>query len=62
MKSIYGLTSEKLEKFIIDIGEKKYRAGQIMDWLYVKRVESFTKMSNLPLTLIHKLEEKLRAN
>ena len=56
MKSIYGLTCEELEKFLISNGEKKYRVNQIMDWLYVKRVNSFDKMSNLSKELIDKLK------
>ena len=57
MKSIYSLTILEIEKFLIDNNEKKYRASQIMDWLYVKRVDKFSKMSNLSKELIEKLEE-----
>ena len=57
MKSIYGITIDELEIFLKDNNEKKYRANQIMDWLYVKRVDSFSKMSNLSNDLINKLEE-----
>ena len=57
MESIYQLTIEKLEKFLIDNKEKKYRASQIMDWLYIKRVDAFDKMSNLSKELIKKLED-----
>ena len=41
MKSIYGITIHELEEFLLSIDEKKYRAAQIMDWLYVKRIDSF---------------------
>ncbi len=57
MKSIYGITIDELETFLKDNNEKKYRALQIMDWLYVKRVDSFSKMSNLSHELIKLLEE-----
>ncbi len=56
MESIYGMTIHDLEEFLIKNNEKKYRASQIMDWLYVKRVDSFQKMSNLSKELINKLE------
>ena len=56
MKSIYDLTMDELEKFLKDNGEKKYRVLQIIDWLYVKRVDSFSKMSNLSNELINLLE------
>ena len=57
MKSIYGITIDELETFLKDNNEKKYRALQIMDWLYVKRVDNFSKMSNLSHELIKLLEE-----
>ena len=47
MKNIYDLTREELEKYLISINEKKFRAIQIYDWLYVKRVKSFANMTNL---------------
>ena len=56
MKSIYGLTIHELEEFLKSIDEKKYHATQIMDWLYVKKVDAFDKMSNLSHDLISKLE------
>lgn len=57
MESIYGVTIDALEKFLVDSGDKKYRAMQIIDWLYIKRVHSFNEMSNLSKNLISKLEE-----
>ena len=56
MKNIYGETFENIEKFLLNNNEKKYHATQIMDWLYVKRVDSFNKMTNLSKDLIKKLE------
>ncbi len=53
--SIYDLTIEELEKFLLDNNEKKYRANQIFEWLYEKRVESFSLMTNLSKELIEKL-------
>ncbi len=58
MKSIYNLTKNKLIDYLIDIGEKKYRALQIFDWLYIKRVKSFDDMINLNRDLINKLKQK----
>ena len=57
MESIYNITINELEDFLINNNEKKYRASQIMDWLYIKRVDSFVKMSNLSKDLINKLED-----
>ncbi len=58
MKSIYSLTIKKIEEVLLNLGEKKYRAAQIMDWLYVKRVSTFSEMSNLSKELIEKLEKE----
>ena len=57
MESIYGITINDLEKYLIEHEEKKYRASQIMDWLYIKRVNSFKEMTNLSKELIDKLEK-----
>ena len=57
MKSIYDMTIEKLEEFLLNNNEKKFHATQIMDWLYVKRVDAFSKMTNLSKDLIKKLED-----
>ena len=44
---ILGLLPDELEAEILKLGEKKFRAGQIFDWLHVKRVSSFDEMTNL---------------
>lgn len=54
--SIYGLTFNQLEDFLLDHGEKKFRSAQIWDWLYVKRVDRFSQMTNLSKKGIHLLE------
>jgi len=56
-KNIYAYTLVELEIFIESIKEKKFRAKQIFDWIYQKRVNSFQDMNNLSKDLISKLEE-----
>ena len=51
MRSIYGVTYQQLEEFLIANGEKKYRASQIFTWLYEKNVQSFEEMSNIGASL-----------
>ena len=53
--NIYDLTFEELEKYFLDIGEKKFRASQVFEWLYKKRVTSFLEMTNLSKDLIDRL-------
>lgn len=55
--NIYDLTLNELEEYFLSIGEKKYRATQVFDWLYEKRVSSFSDMSNLGKEIIDGLEK-----
>ena len=47
MKNIYGYTLESLEQYFESIGEKKFKATQVFEWLYKKRVKSFDEMANV---------------
>ncbi len=49
--ALYGETLESLSARLREVGEKSFRAGQIMDWLYKKRATSYEQMTNLPLAL-----------
>lgn len=46
-QSIYGLTISDLQTWFEEQGDKKFRAAQVWDWLYIKRVKTFSEMSNL---------------
>ncbi len=52
MENIYNLTYDQLKNFLINNNQKKYRASQIFEWLYDKRVSSFDDMTNLSKDLI----------
>lgn len=54
---IYNITYLELIDYLESINEKKYRAEQIMFWVYEKRVKSFYDMSNLSKDLIEKLDK-----
>ncbi|WP_163654746.1 23S rRNA (adenine(2503)-C(2))-methyltransferase RlmN [Listeria sp. PSOL-1] len=55
--SIYGLTLEKLIAWFEANNEKKFRAMQVWDWLYRKRVTEFSQMTNLSKDTIELLNE-----
>ncbi|WP_019395627.1 23S rRNA (adenine(2503)-C(2))-methyltransferase RlmN [Priestia filamentosa] len=55
--SIYGLTLDGLTSWLIENGQKKFRAAQIWDWLYKKRVTDFSEMKNLNKDCIDLLEQ-----
>ncbi|MDQ0059579.1 23S rRNA (adenine(2503)-C(2))-methyltransferase RlmN [Paenibacillus harenae] len=57
---IYDYTLEQLQEWVKENGEPAFRAGQLFDWLYVKRVKSFEDMSNLPKQLRDKLEDQFQ--
>ncbi|NEN82840.1 23S rRNA (adenine(2503)-C(2))-methyltransferase RlmN [Paenibacillus elgii] len=55
---VYDFTLEDWQQWVKDNGEAGFRAGQIFDWLYVKRVSSFDGMTNLPKALRDRLKEQ----
>ncbi|TFE01662.1 23S rRNA (adenine(2503)-C(2))-methyltransferase RlmN [Jeotgalibacillus salarius] len=55
--SIYGLTLEQLVAWLMEHGQKKFRAEQIWDWLYRKRVTTFEDMKNVSKECRELLEE-----
>ena len=57
MKSIYDFTREKLEEFFIGQNEKKFKATQVYEWLYKKRISSFEEMQTISKTTIQLLKE-----
>ncbi|MFU8848821.1 MAG: 23S rRNA (adenine(2503)-C(2))-methyltransferase RlmN [Opitutales bacterium] len=46
--SLFGETLESLTEAATAAGYKAFRARQVMDWLYKKRVEDWEAMTNLP--------------
>lgn len=55
--NLLGMSRPQLEKFFEDIGEKKFRAGQVMKWIHQFFVTDFAEMSNISGKLREKLEK-----
>ncbi|WP_405097744.1 23S rRNA (adenine(2503)-C(2))-methyltransferase RlmN [Oceanobacillus sp. FSL H7-0719] len=55
--SIYGLTYNELEDWLTENGEKRFRANQVWDWIYKKRINHFDEMLNVNQSTIELLEE-----
>ncbi|KAA3657877.1 MAG: 23S rRNA (adenine(2503)-C(2))-methyltransferase RlmN, partial [Calditrichaeota bacterium] len=55
---IKDLTQAELEETILAMGEKKYRARQIYEWLFVHNINSFDAMENIPKSFRQRLAEK----
>ncbi|GAB1420493.1 23S rRNA (adenine(2503)-C(2))-methyltransferase RlmN [Anaerolineales bacterium] len=60
MNNIYELDFEALTEMILNWGEPRFRAKQLYEWLYDKQVDTFSEMSNLPKSLIEKLESEMQ--
>lgn len=60
--NIYSMTIHDLEDYFLKMGEKKFKAIQVYDWLYKKRVHSFDEMSNIKKIVIDKLKEDFKIN
>lgn len=55
--NLYGLTREKLESYFESIGEKKFKATQVFEWLYQKRVLTFENMTNIKKEVQEKMKQ-----
>ena len=49
--SIHSLLLEELTSRVVETGQRSYRAKQIADWLYKKRVTSYDAMTDVPQAL-----------
>ncbi len=59
MNSVYSYTRDDLVDYFLNMGEKKFKADQVFDWLYKKRVTDFDLMNNLNKRVISKLKEDM---
>ena len=56
--SIYSLRLDEMKDWLTENGEKAFRAAQVFEWLYEKRVKTYDEMTNLPKGLREKLEKE----
>ena len=57
MESIYNKSFDELVTYFESIGEKKFKATQVFEWIYLKRVKSFDEMSNIKKEIIDVLKK-----
>ena len=55
--NIYDITLTDLEKYFLDKNDKKFKATQIFDWIYKKRVKKFDDMKNVSKETIEVLKK-----
>ncbi len=56
-KNIRHLSLEELEQYFATLNEKKFRAKQVYEWLWLKKARSFDDMTNLSKELRATLDE-----
>jgi 23S rRNA (adenine2503-C2)-methyltransferase len=60
LPALTGLTPENLAAWLKDAGEPAFRANQILEWVWQKKVSSISRMGNLPAALREKLAASFR--
>lgn len=55
---ITDLDLNEVEAVLGELGQPRYRARQLLDWVYKKGTDDFKAMSNLPVILQKSLEER----
>ena len=55
--NLLGMTRAQLESFFTEIGEKKFRAQQVMKWIHHQGVRDFQEMTNLGKALRDRLSQ-----
>ncbi len=56
--NLLGLSRKQLEAFFTEMGEKAFRATQVMKWIYQEGVDDFDAMTNLSKVLREKLKAR----
>ena len=56
MCNLFGLTRSDLEEYFLSIGEKKFKALQVYEWLYQKKVWDIDLFSNIKKEIREKLK------
>ncbi len=54
-RNLFDLTKEELEEYFLNIGEKKFKATQVYEWLYQKKEFNIANFSNIKKEIQTKL-------
>lgn len=57
MNSIYDYRLDDLKEYFKNNNEKEFKAQQVYEWLYKKRVKTFDEMTNIKKEVIEKLKQ-----
>ena len=53
--NLFGLPKKALESLFVDMGEKPFRARQMMQWIYGRSVFDLNEMTNISVALRREL-------
>jgi 23S rRNA (adenine2503-C2)-methyltransferase len=56
---LLDLSYEQVKDLVVSLGQKPYRADQLLGWIYKKSAATWEQMSDLPEDFRHKLAEKI---
>lgn len=62
MKDIRTLSLDELQDYFVSLGEKKFRAKQVYDWLWSKNLHSIDEMTNLSKSLRERISQEYTIN
>ena len=62
MENIFNYKLEDLEEYFLSIGEKKFKARQVFEWIYKNHIYDFYEMSNISKVLQEKLNNTFSTN
>lgn len=57
MRNLLSMTMENLEEYFLNIGEKKFKASQVFEWLYKHREYNIDNYSNIKKEIRDKIKE-----
>ena len=57
MNNIFSMTKQQLEDYFININDKKFRATQIYEFLYKKRIYDVNNMNNIGKSIKEKIKQ-----
>ena len=61
-RDLLSLSFHELEKIILNLGEKNFRAAQIFNWLHKKNITCFDEMTDIPQDMRKKLNNIFEFN
>lgn len=54
--NLLGMNQQELEAFFAELGEKRFRASQVMKWIHQLNVDDFSQMTNISKAMQEKLQ------